>query len=178
MNYTDEIMIIHPSVEYKDQIIAALQSFQEKNEIMHGSGSLAKLDSVEEWIDEMEKNRYPETVKAGMVPADTFLGIRKSDNKLVGIINFRHELNDLLFQFGGHIGYSILPEERQKGYGKVMTMLAVEKAREFGLERIMITCEKKNAGSAKIIQGCGGILENEAIRQDGEIVQRYWIKLR
>lgn len=40
------------------------------------------------------------------------------DNKLVGVIDIRNVLSDFLYSFGGHIRYSVLPEERRKGYAK------------------------------------------------------------
>ena len=36
----------------------------------------------------------------------------------MGMLQVRHYLNDYLEQFGGHIGYSIRPSERRKGYAK------------------------------------------------------------
>ena len=40
----------------------------------------------------------------------------------------------------------------------------------------MITCRKENIASARTIQSCGGILENEVFKE-GELYQRYWITL-
>ena len=44
----------------------------------------------------------------------------KNDNYVVGMIDFRHPLSDFLFNFGGNIGYSVRPSERQKGYASEM----------------------------------------------------------
>lgn len=56
--------------------------------------------------------------------------MRKSDNRILGIINIRHALNDYLLTYGGHIGYSIRPSERQKGYGKIQLLLALKNAKK------------------------------------------------
>lgn len=78
----------------------------------------------------------------------------------------------------GHIGYSVPPSERRKGYATGQLRLSLFKAKKLGLEKVLITCDKANIGSAKTIQKVGGILENEINSPDtGKIVQRYWIEL-
>lgn len=57
-----------------------------------------------------------------------------SDNKVCGSISIRHELNDFLFNFGGHIGYSITPSERGKGYGKLQLKMGLEIAKSLGIK--------------------------------------------
>ena len=59
------------------------------------------------------------------VPASTFLMIRENDNKIVGSINIRWNLNDAMLNFGGHIGYGIRPTERRKGYNKINLYLVL-----------------------------------------------------
>ncbi len=67
--------------------------------------------------------------------------------------------------------------ERRKGYAKVMLSLALEKCKQLNLEKILITCDKNNIGSAKTILSNGGVLENET-REANRITQRYWIILK
>lgn len=57
-----------------------------------------------------------------------------------------------------------------------MLSLALDKGRELGIERVMITCAKDNIGSMKTILNNGGIFHSEGI-EDGEVFQRYWIEL-
>jgi len=45
-----------------------------------------------------------------------------------------------------------------------------------GLDKVLITCDQDNIGSAKTIEKCGGILENE-VDDNGTIKKRYWITL-
>ena len=72
-----------------------------------------------------EKN-YAESKK--LVPATTYFTIRESDNKIIGMINFKHYLNEYLRNFGGHIGYVIRPTERRKGYAKIQLYLVLLEA--------------------------------------------------
>ena len=42
------------------------------------------------------------------------------------MVNIRHYLNEELSKFGGHIGYSIRPTERNKGYAHEQLKLALK----------------------------------------------------
>lgn len=113
----------------------------------------------------------------GRVPDSTFFCLDTDRNIFVGAVNIRHYLNDSLLYSGGHIGDGIRPSERRKGYATDMIGLALEECRKLGINRVLMTCDKDNVGSAKSIINNGGILENEVLNEDGEWEQRYWIEL-
>jgi predicted acetyltransferase len=50
---------------------------------------------------------------AGWVPDSTYWLLRGEDNKILGVVNIRHELTGPLLNAGGHIGNGIRPSERQ-----------------------------------------------------------------
>jgi len=75
----------------------------------------------------------------------------------------------------GHIGDSIRPSERRKGYATAMIGLALKEAKALGIDRVLMCCDKENIGSAKSIMKNGGVLENEVV-VDGVVEQRYWIE--
>ena len=79
---------------------------------------------------------------------------------------------------GGHIGDGIRPSERRKGYATLMIKLALEECKKRGINRVLMTCDKDNIGSAKSIMNNGGVLENEIIGEDGKTIQRYWINIK
>ena len=96
---------------------------------------------------------------------------------LVGMTNLRHRLNDYLLTYGGHIGYSVRPSERQNGYATQMLRLTLEKAKERDIEKVRICCDHYNVASAKTIRANGGVLEDEQFdSSDGTLTQRYWIQ--
>lgn len=78
---------------------------------------------------------------------------------------------------GGHIGDGVRPSERRKGYATEMIRLALIECRNLGFDRVLMCCNRDNIGSAKSIIKNGGVLENEIISKDGDIVERYWIEL-
>jgi predicted acetyltransferase len=58
-----------------------------------------------------------------------------------------------------------------------MLRQALDHARSMELPRVLITCDRSNAASARTILRCGGAMENEITGDDGRIFQRYWIEL-
>ncbi len=87
-------------------------------------------------------------------------------------------MNEFLLMMGGHIGYEIRPSRRKQGYGTEILRLGLEKAKELGLQRVLVTCDEDNIGSKKIIEHNGGKFEN-AIVMEGDTVKklRYWIDI-
>ena len=150
--------------DYKNEFIL-------DNETIQGAANMTAL-SIPEWVQFAENTKYKESVIPGFVTAHTFFAL--DNNKIVGIINARHELNDYLLNFGGHIGYSVRKSERRKGYGKKMLNYTSEFLFSLGLEKILITCDKNNIASKRTIESCGGILENEVV-DESRTTLRYWI---
>lgn len=114
----------------------------------------------------------------GWVPAHTFWLVR-NERTIVGVLQIRHTLTPFLEAEGGHIGYSVRPSERGKGYATHMLGMALDEARRLGLKRVLITCDRRNVASARVIQKNGGRLENEIVSclPGREFTQRYWIEL-
>ena len=172
-----------PSLKRKDEIIEYLDEFVKNNSDINGSGSLDKIydgytfeDALERCLS-MENEEYAKSV--GRCQGKTFLLIRKSDNKIVGTINVRWNLNKEMLQFGGHIGYGIRPTERRKGYNKINLYLGLQEAEKLGLDRVMIDCSATNLGSDKTIKALGGVLERcEKDPYDGEMTNVYWIDVK
>jgi len=111
----------------------------------------------------------------GWVPGTTrFL---THDGRILGVFNLRHRLTDGLRQFGGHVGYSVRPAERRHGHGTKLLLGAMSLARQLGIERLLVTCDRDNVASARVIVTCGGRLEDcRQVEELGEVC-RYWIDL-
>ena len=92
-----------------------------------------------------------------------------------------------LITYGGHVGYSIRPRQRRRGYGRRILGLALQRCRGLGLERVLVTCDEDNVASRRIIEANGGLYENGLVMdagtaraegRGGEIRKlRYWIDL-
>lgn len=94
----------------------------------------------------------------------------------MGAVNIRHRLTEKLYNAGRHIGYGIRPSERRKGYGTILLKLALLKAKDLGVEEVLLVCDYDNIGSKEIIISNGGITDSDYIEEDGNIMKRYWIK--
>ena len=85
-------------------------------------------------------------------------------------------LTDALKREGGNIGYGIRPKERGKGYGTILLSKTLKKAKDLGLNRVLLTCDKSNIGSARVIKKNGGKFESEEfLKEIRAYFQRYWI---
>lgn len=143
------------------------REFEERGLSYHGAGTLKKW----QWQgDELckEKDRIEETTFFYMDDEDT----------LVGTVNIRLGLNAYLYQEIGHIGYSIRPSQQGKGYGTRLLMEALNFCRFIGFDRVLIVCLSSNKASVRVIEKCGGVLEDEVeSTKNGQKCKRFWIKL-
>ena len=172
----EKIILVKPDLSYADEIIKYKEESLAESPIINGSAGLDRLSSIEDWLEELNKRSCEDTVPKGLVPSSTYLGVREKDNYIVGMIDIRHYLNDFLKQFGGNIGYSVRKSERNKGYAKQMLKLALEKCKDLKMKKVLITCDKDNIASEKVILSAGAKFED--IRSaDGENKKRFWIDL-
>ena len=167
----EKIILVKPDLSYADEIQRYKKEFLEDEPIINDSAGLNRFSTVEDWLEELKKRSNKDTVPEGLVPSSTYLGIRKKDNYIVGMIDIRHSLNNFLLQVGGHIGCGVRKSERKKGYAKQMIKLALEKCKELKIEKV-----NDNIASEKSIIACGGELED--IRTvDGKNYKRFWIEI-
>lgn len=168
------VALVAPTLNHEEEALRYRTEFLETgmNHIT-GSSSLQNATNYEEWLLTVRKAEMEEL--NGFVKCFTYFGM--IDNRIVGIIQIRHRLTEGLLRVGGHIGYSVRPAERRKGYATQMLSQSLDQCRKLGMSNVLITCDKDNVASAKTIQRCGGVLENEIVTEDGTIKQRYWIKI-
>ena len=172
------VRLIKLSEKYKDHVGEMLEEWMEDQRVTHTNHSpwaIFKNDYHD--FDHYLANLELKTAAENRVPDSVFFLLDEERDRLLGAVNIRHYLNESLTQSGGHIGLGVRPSERRKGYATAMIRLALEECRKRGIERVLMTCDKDNIGSAKSIMKNGGVLENEFINEEGKIEQRYWIDL-
>ena len=172
----NDLILVTPTKEHESQVMGFREEMLKNNEGFCGCSGLNRVSSYDEWLD--FEGRFE---RLGWTPSATYLGIRLSDGLLVGMIDLRHELSGFLLKYNGQVGYSVRPSERGKGYAVQMLRLVLNEAENFGYKKILVCCNKANIRSAKVIQKCGGVLENEVVHEFSpagkpDIIQRYWIE--
>jgi predicted acetyltransferase len=174
--------LVLPDAKYKDSFIEAVKEFQADESVPRSrrwyldvnTNELKRdLDSfVEKLLSEARGENLPE----GFVPQSNYWLVEGKE--YIGGVRIRHYLNDHLLVIGGHIGYSIRPSKRGKGYGTKLLTLALPKAKELGLERVLVTCDATNEASRKIIEKNGGVFEDQVPNPETGIDKlRYWIDI-
>lgn len=126
------------------------------------------------YLARLDDQRRGRALPPDRVPA-TFLGAWVG-RELVGRVSIRHELNESLAAWGGHIGYGVVPWRRRSGHAQEILRQAVIVARAAGVERILLVCDDTNVASARTIEACKGMLESVVDGPEGGgRLRRYWI---
>ena len=96
----------------------------------------------------------------GFVP-ETYLFLWE-ENEIIGQFRIRHHLCPSLIEGGGHIGYFIRKDLRNRGYGKKGLALTLEKARKIIPENeIYLRVQKDNPASLHVMLASGGYVHHE-----------------
>lgn len=179
-NNLTTMRLVQPSIQYKDSFLNAVKEYQ--NEVLDDRRDYLELNIdelqsdfssyIERVLSESEGKNVPE----GYVPQTTYWLIDNDD--FIGSVSIRHTLTEHLLKEGGHIGYDIRPSKRKMGYGKRILELALPKAKQLGIQKVLVTCNETNIGSKKIIEANGGILEDRLELHEGKPAKlRYWISV-
>jgi predicted acetyltransferase len=137
---------------------------------VHGSGGFHHYGKFADWLKSVNG---PEALLAGgRLPSTTFFAVRVADGRIVGVTNIRHFLIEQ-YRYNGHIGYSVRPSERRKGYGTELLRLALIKAEQIGIIETIVSCNKSNTASKRVIEKNGLALEQEFAEDDGNLILVY-----
>lgn len=171
----NKLQLVFPALKHKQAALEYRQEhFENGEKFISGDGGLDHTECYEKWLKKIQDDVT--IARPGFVRATIYLAM--IDDRIVGTIQIRHTLNNLLLSRSGHIGYGVRPSERCKGYASKMLSMALEKCKELGIDQALVTCNKENTGSAKTIIKNGGLFENEFAEESGNIVQRYWIDIK
>ena len=174
--------LVVPSLDYLASYLAALAEGHTDTTDAHRATPLAAIEAdpaahIASLNAQDTVIRLPDGTELGTVPHAHLWLVAGAE--LIGRVSIRCKLNERLLRSGGHIGYGIRPGRRREGFGRQALVLAKQHAREHGKQRVLLTCADDNIGSARIIESCGGMLENVEPHPDNPatLMRRYWIEL-
>ena len=172
----ERIRLIEPTEALREAYLSFVEEFRVAEGAEPPGTGWHSDDNFDELIGRLRDYAQGKNLPADWVPDSTYWLVR--GEHIIGTCDIRHRLTEALRDFGGHIGYSIRPGERNKGFGTLMLKLALEKARALGIGRALITCGKDNIASQRVILKNGGVLDSESYSERaGRVTQRYWIDL-
>jgi len=173
------LTLVQPSEEHETIVMDYRRELLDAGENMiHGAPFLEEFEDYSQWLRLARCDFSVSPKTKGWVDATTLLALSEDDSKMVGIINIRHRLTEYLQKFGGHVGFSVRPGEREKGYATDILHQALDYCKQdLGLTEVMLGCHTENEASRRTIVKCGGVLECERLYEDGKPMQVYWIKL-
>ena len=167
--FMEELRLVRPSSEHKEQYEEMMEEWEafggrlNPGMLRRRSDREQKEISYGEWLTGVEEKRH--TVQ------DLYFLMR--GNYILGAISIRCKCAEV----DGHSGFGIRPSERRKGYAVKMLSLALPIMKKCGINPVIISCAKDNVGSAKVIRNNGGRFIREAVDDDGELVQIYYIEV-
>ena len=173
--------LTYPIVAVRQSFLAAMAEFQAEgrgdpsddtmigSEIREFGQSWSVPDGFTDYVRFLRDQALEDSPRpAGYVPSTTLWWV--DGEEYLGRIAIRHRLTDRLLEVGGHIGYDVRPSARRRGHATAMLAAALPMARELGIESALLTCDIDNAGSRKVIEHNGGVLED--VRGDK---MRFWV---
>jgi predicted acetyltransferase len=167
--------LIRPDARYETSVREAIAELHAEQRDP-GINQPRTGESFAAFVTRLVRMADPLHVEDDFVPQSTFWLV--DGDAYIGRLSLRHHLNEGLRLIGGHIGYDIRPSMRRRGYGTRILALGLHEARTLGLVRVLVTCDKENLASRRIIERNGGVFEDETtiLDYDGVILQ-YWITL-
>ena len=172
----DELILIEPTAEYAAQIEEYRTEFPQDMRLTFHVARIPGMDHAELYENVLDWLAFCETMRGKVT---WYMSVRKSDGRIVGFFSLRHalEYDDDDIEFASHIGYSIRPSEQGKGYGRKQLLLALEQARELGIDPARIVCRDDNAASNALIRACGGVYVDSIHGEiSGLTVNRYDVR--
>ena len=160
-----------PRLADKQAVLDMMAEF-EKNQSAHDGGFWDTENFVyEEWLETNMQKEMGINLHENRVPSIQFVSFDDVGHAL-GFLNLRLRLNEGLLNYAGHIGYSIRPSEKGKGYAKETLCQGLQVAKEKNIKKALVTCSVNNPASRAVILANGGLLED--VRNG---VERYWIEV-
>ena len=175
----EELLFAEPTMNFAKEIAAYRQEMLDAGSSFDGCFSMKRMPDIQEYVDYCIGWANPRR-KADEHGAwgNVLFVIRKSDMKMVGCMQVHNVLTERMKKYTGHVGYSVRPSERRKGYAKKMLAKALDFLSSFGFEEVYVSCLPENEASRKtILANNGEFVETVFVKEDNVTLEKYRIRL-
>ena len=165
--------LTRPDVRFRASFLAAMEEFREEGRAGEDTMIGWDLDPFGDTLGDRGGFRgvRRETAEAEHRPGSPGFVCQTSwwwteGDEYVGRISLRHELNDRLRDWGGHIGYDVRRSRRREGHATRMLGRRARRGCALGASTTsLLTCDAGNVASRSVIETNGGVLEDQAATQ-------------
>lgn len=176
------LFLREPNIEDKNELLQMSKELAESGDehLFEGGGKLEKVLEMpyEDWLKELEKDKNIELINPDWSNSTNYVLV-DDNNHIYGFSTLRHSLKGQLINIGGNISYIIRPTERRKGYATIQLELLLDKAKDLGLEKVLVICRDNNEGSRKTIEKCLGVQDKSVPSRYPNVMElRYWVPVK
>jgi predicted acetyltransferase len=169
--------LILPTPALKNEFLELVAEFEVAGEVRFVENTEIIRSDFDAYLQELRQYENGIGLLPGAVPQTTYWLV-DDDGQVLGVLHLRHWLTPRLERFGGHIGFKVRPSQRRQGFATLMLAFGLERARDLGLRRVLLTCDVDNLASIRVIEKNGGVFEDQILPNGCEkLVRRYWIEL-
>jgi len=169
------IFLTEPDSKYQDTFLAGLHEFHQEGRMLQYNLQVVSED-FERFLYHLRTQQDRAKLPPYIIPQSHFWLI--DDDEFIGILSLRSGPDDTFIRISGHVGYQVRPSKRRRGYGKNLLRQGLQKAKDLGFTRVLLTCDEDNIASKKVIESNGGQFENVILVEGSPVKKlRYWIYL-
>jgi len=175
------LKLVKPSKRYAKLFLKALDEYR-TDTAKFGLDSMRKLiktvddGKFDEWLEQVRDYDMDMNLPEGRI-GDTRYWLIDND-EYIGSFTLRHDVNENLMQWGGHIGYIIAPSKRGHGYAFAGLKMVLAEAAKRGMKKVLITCNTENDASFAVINKAKNMYGGEQLPDsflDGFSEHRVWV---
>lgn len=166
----EAMMLVKPRIAHYKAVMAADQDFEAAGEEPY-CGSRGRMGYLG-WLALIDRQSKPECLNYGSNPNEIYF-LMDGEERILGFGQLRpYDTRDSL-TWAGHIGYSVPPSQRGRGYAQELLARLLDMGFARGMDRILLTCDEDNDPSRHVIEKAGGCFAG--FYRDKEYDKRqYW----
>ena len=172
-----DLRLIEPSVDLEWSYASYLMEIMRQGEQPFPAVLSRTAESFSALVRTLQYSARGIDLPDGEVPHSTYWLVEGDSNELVGVSNLRHELTKEIARDRGHISFGIRPSQRGRGLGRQLFDWTLERARQKGLDSVLLVIPADDPASQKLAINAGAQLDSTGVNGQGKPVKRYRLEL-